>query len=178
MAGDLHWRMPSRAIRWVSIVLDFAFAVVEFLEAGVEGGGFARAGGAGEEDESAGGFEGGGEGLLLMAGEAEATEGVEFAGAVEEAEGHVFAVGGGDEREADVEDGGGILVGIDPAAVLGAASFRDVEGGAGFDEGDEPAALFGASTAMGAHDAEVAGLHEDVLFVGADEEIAAPKAMA
>ena len=65
--------------------VDLALAVVEFLEAGVHGGSFARAGGTGEEDQAAGRIEDTAERIALRADEAQVVEREELAGAVEQA---------------------------------------------------------------------------------------------
>ncbi len=111
---------------------DAAVLSVELGEEGVEGGGFAGAGGAGNEDDAVGFLEQG-FGFAAQVGlELEAVE-VEFFLA-EKTQGDAFAFDRGDGGDADVDELATDLE-VDPA-ILGEAAFGDVELGHDLEAGE------------------------------------------
>src|SRR5437763_1469356 len=80
-----------------------------------------------------------------------------------EADGHVFAVDGGDGVDAEVD--GGVFVGaVDPAAVERAAALGEVHRGAALDVGEHPPADLLGNNADQADHSEVADLDGQVLL--------------
>ena len=111
---------------------DAAVLGIELGEEGVEGGGFAGAGGAGNEDDPVGFFEQGFGFAAKVGLELEAVE-VEFFLA-EKSQGDAFAFDGGDGGDADVDELATDLE-VDPA-ILGEAAFGDVELGHDLEAGE------------------------------------------
>ncbi len=115
---------------------DFAVGAVDDVEAGVEGGGFTGAGGAGDEDDAVGEFEEGLELCLVVGEEAEFGEAEEEGGFIEDTHDHGFAMVGGDGGDAEVD----FLVAhfeLD-TSVLREAFFGDGHGAAhDFEAGDD-----------------------------------------
>ena len=98
--------------------------VIEFVEGGVEGGGFPGAGGSGDEDDAVGSVDELDELVLDGGGEANGIEVDVAVALVEEPEDDAFAGGGGDDGTSDVHFGGGDF---DAAlSVLGESSLGDV----------------------------------------------------
>ena len=109
--------------------------LVDLVEEGVEAGGFARAGGAGDEDDAVGaGDELVGEGVVALA-HAQVLELDEVAGFLEQAQGDALAVGGGAGGDADVDV---LAVEADAdATVHRQALLGDVEVGHDLEAGDD-----------------------------------------
>lgn len=116
-----------------------AIALDDVAEGGIHGGGFAGAGGAGEEDQTVGTGDQVDQGLEAMEVEAEAAEVEGAAGGIEEADDDFFAAHGGEDGDAE----------------FGAAEFG-VGGGVAF------LGQFGAEGDQVGHDLEASGdfVHE------------------
>src|SRR5207253_5556013 len=142
---------------------------VDGMDGGVEGGGLAGAGGAGDEDHAVGGAEGLLEVLEGPGVEAELGE-VELEGLfIEQAHDGFLPVDGGEGRDAEV-DLVGVVAELD-AAVLGEAAFGDIEVGHALDPGDE-----GGLEAIGRdHDLVEDAVHAEAdaedLFVGLEVDV-------
>lgn len=114
---------------------DIILGVIQFAEDGVEGGGFAGAGGAGDEDHAVGGIDGffeNAEGIFIH------TEGIDGGGEgtfIEEADDNFLPINRGKDGDAEVD-----FLSGDPnakATVLGEATFGDIETGEDFNSGDD-----------------------------------------
>ena len=142
---------------------------VDGMDGGVEGGGLAGAGGAGDEDHAVGGADGLLEVLEGVGVEAELGE-VELEGLfIEQAHDGFLPVDGGEGGDAEV-DFVGVVAELD-AAVLGEAAFGDVEVGHDLDAGDEG----GLQALGGGHDlvehAVDAEADAEDLFVGLEVDV-------
>src|SRR5690606_16397231 len=104
---------------------DFADDVVDFAQAGVEGGGFAAAGGAEDEDDAMEQIQDALEGLAVARGHAQVLQPQQGGAAVEDAHDHRFAVQHGNDRHTHV-DFALAETQLD-AAVLRQPLFRDVQ---------------------------------------------------
>jgi hypothetical protein len=178
---------------------DIESGAVDMLEDGVERGGFAGAGGAGDEEDAIGGGDDLFEGFEVGGGEVEVFElgdGVTVGGA-EDTEDDFFSIHGGDTGEAEVDflD----TQGEGEAAVLGAAVFGDIATGhefksccdGGFEvlvevlpfvefsidpESDAEAIFFGfevdiAGAFADSDEEEVSGESDDVIILGEVDEV-------
>src|SRR5437870_2920581 len=142
---------------------------VDGMDGGVEGGGLARAGGAGDEDHAVGGADRLFEVLEGIGVEAELGE-VELEGVfIEQAHDGFLPVDGGEGGDAEV-DLVGVVAELD-AAVLGEAAFGDVEVGHDLDAGDEG----GLEALGGDHDLVEDAVHPEAdaedLFVGLEVDV-------
>ena len=114
---------------------DIILGVVQFAEHGVEGGGFAGAGWAGDEDHSVGGIDGffeNAEGIFIH------TEGIDGGGEgafIEEADDNFLPINCGQDGDTEVD-----FLSRDTnakATILGEAALGDIETGEDFNSGDD-----------------------------------------
>ena len=114
---------------------DVVFRVVQFVEGGVKGGGFAGTGWPGDQDQAVRRINGGAEAAEGIGVHANLLHGRGEIGFVQDAEHAFFAVDGGQERNAQVEIPAGDFHAH--AAVLRQAAFGNVERAHDLEAGDE-----------------------------------------
>ena len=144
---------------------DLVFFALDLVEGGVERGGLAGAGGAGDEHHAVGLLDVAAEAAEVFGGEADDVERElgELLGHglfVEHAEDGVFAVHGGHDGDAEVDEAA--LVADAETAVLGDAALGDVELGHDLDAGKDGLVVLAGD---GGH-----GLLEDAVDAVLDEE--------
>ena len=157
-----------------SMVLILRRAVVEADERGVQGGGLARPGGAGDEDQAAGILDHGAVLAELRGCHAELFEHHVLMIVGDQPQGQVFAVQGrnGADSEVDAFGRGRVVQLDDPSPVLRSAALGAVHAGFHFHVGEAAAAMIDGQHAERPHDSKVPHLHGDVVAGGGKEKVA------
>src|SRR5205809_4690393 len=145
---------------------DVAGGVVDLIQRRVEGGGFARSGGAGDEDDAVGSGHEGFVEFLLLGEEAESVQGDGDSAFVQDAHTDFFAVDGGHGGDAEVE--GHCFYDVGDAAILWAASFGDIELGHDLDAADDGGVVAVGDDHLFVEDAVHSVADPDLFFLGFD----------